>query len=269
MTSTKLSDSVRADVLCEIEKHLDRLITFVPCEPRIDATKFFYWWHSKLPPDYVEAFACLESYDYNLSSENKSEELWINLRDRQTMIRVPRGRWTKPFLAAPQSKKQRDYVLSYWNRREEIFHAVSPRHHVVSTTDEFELVFPGITEWSELAIAAFEEVRDARNTARQILSIMRSAGQLMRAVPDLMKYLPTEKRAAFANQKRASSMPYEWAAFDRVSVERLQNALGKALLLQGVRSDREQLLRFKDTGDNIAWAYRICDAEGGAIVKAI
>ena len=61
-----------------------------------------------------------------------------------------------------------------------------------------------------------------------------TAGQLKRMVPDLLKYLPDDKRDMLHQQVRASTLPFEWAAYDRDRVERAITYIAKCHMLRGI-----------------------------------
>ena len=58
-----------------------------------------------------------------------------------------------------------------------------------------------------------------------------TTGQLVRALPELASVMPDKIKDELRAAKRASGMPYDWAAYDKTRVEVAQNALVKAFLL--------------------------------------
>ena len=92
-----------------------------------------------------------------------------------------------------------------------------------------------LLEWVKNYGRLHAEMVDAMSTASKIIEMTSTAGQIRRMVPDMLQYLTKERRQAMEEQKRASSVPYEWAAFDRSCVARMLQAMAKSHLLPGSR----------------------------------
>lgn len=85
--------------------------------------------------------------------------------------------------------------------------------------------------WLEQATVLDKEIEAATETVDDILKMVRTAGQLKRMVPELIKHLRPEHQKLLAKQSRTSAVPYEWSAYPRVAVENATNTVAKCLLL--------------------------------------
>jgi hypothetical protein len=88
----------------------------------------------------------------------------------------------------------------------------------------------------------------------EILSMVKTAGQLARMVPDMIPYLSPQAQQEIAGQKRASQLPYEWAAYPRDKVDAAMVTLAKCHLVRGLVDDSSKHISFG--GDNFSWAVK-------------
>ena len=86
-------------------------------------------------------------------------------------------------------------------------------------------------DWARPAGQLVMEMHEAWETVRQLVNMASTAGQIKRMVPELLNYLPKEKAEALRAQKRSSSIPYEWSAYDRKRVQRMLFCAAKCYLL--------------------------------------
>lgn len=108
------------------------------------------------------------------------------------------------------------------------------RPHVSQSEKFFGTDYPAVLDWMRTAINDTAEARSARNVFEDLLRMSKTAGQMKRMVPELLKYIPPEKSAALHNQVRASSLPFEWAAYDRFAVDRAITYIAKCHMLTGL-----------------------------------
>jgi len=87
-----------------------------------------------------------------------------------------------------------------------------------------------LVEWMKTVAQINAEFDTAYNVSSFVIENCNTAGQINRALPELAQYLTGDAREALRDQKRASNMPYEWAAYDKERVMRASLALTKASL---------------------------------------
>lgn len=115
-----------------------------------------------------------------------------------------------------------------------------------------------LIEWAETCATMWKDVVESTETLQQLFAMIKTAGQLRRMVPELFRYMPKENQLAFEDQKRASTLPFEWAGYDRARVERLVGTLLKCQLLQGTTKPRMIAAMQQN---NFSWASLLPDAE--------
>jgi hypothetical protein len=72
-------------------------------------------------------------------------------------------------------------------------------------------------------------------TLRDLLEMATTVGQVVRMAPDLEKYLPSDKLAAFQRQSVKSPFPRDFAGYNRSWVREMQNVLAHCYLLPEAR----------------------------------
>jgi hypothetical protein len=111
--------------------------------------------------------------------------------------------------------------------------------------------FDELLTWAEAADAMSREVAVALSVVDEILSMVKTAGQLARMVPDMIPYLSPQAQQEISGQKRASQLPYEWAAYPRDKVDAAMITLAKCHLVRGLVDDSKHI---SFGGDNFSWA---------------
>lgn len=106
--------------------------------------------------------------------------------------------------------------------------------------------------WAQAADTMSREIANALDVSTELLDMVKTAGQIQRMVPDFLQYLNTDQRVALSSQKRASQLPYEWAAYDRAKVDAALVTLGKCQLVRTLVSDETKHMHFG--GDQYSWA---------------
>ena len=86
-------------------------------------------------------------------------------------------------------------------------------------------------DWARPAGQLVMEMHEAWQTVQQLVNMASTAGQIKRMVPELLNYLPKDKAEELRAQKRSSSIPYEWSAYDRRRVQRMLFCAAKCYLL--------------------------------------
>ncbi len=85
--------------------------------------------------------------------------------------------------------------------------------------------------WVEQMAPLVGEVERAWKTVGEILEMASTAGQLKGMVPELVQYLPPARQEFLRGQLKASSLPYEWASYDRPAVRAMLLTMSKCYLL--------------------------------------
>ncbi len=96
------------------------------------------------------------------------------------------------------------------------------------------------------------EINNAVKVIGDVFSMAKTAGQIKRMVPELLQYLPAGLRAAYDEQKRASSMPFEWAPYPKSDVERMILTISKGHLLTNMAKPGQENWTFEML-DRISW----------------
>jgi hypothetical protein len=89
-------------------------------------------------------------------------------------------------------------------------------------------------EWMNMTAEMYDELRLASRTLTDIFTMAKTAGQIKRMVPDLMQYLPQAQREAFEEQKRSSTVPFEWAPYPKENIDKMLLQVSKGHLLSGL-----------------------------------
>lgn len=117
---------------------------------------------------------------------------------------------------------------------EEAFGGVLHSSHI--TWDDVAAVLPAakmnaLLNWFSEASQVHNTLLAAKTTFDEVLEMVSTPGQLRRMIPDLLPSLSVPVQRMLTHQKRASSMPYAWAAFPRIRVEAATEALAMCKLL--------------------------------------
>ncbi len=124
--------------------------------------------------------------------------------------------------------------------------------------------FDEFLAWAIAADAMSREVATALSVVDEILGMVKTAGQLARMVPDMVNYLSTEMQQEVASQKRASQLPYEWAAYPRDKVDAAMTTLAKCHLIKGLVGEDSKHVTFG--GDSFSWAVKRAIVQPKAVV---
>ena len=112
--------------------------------------------------------------------------------------------------------------------------------------------FDEFWNWAMAADAMSREIAVALDVTTELLDMVKTAGQLHRMVPDLLRFVSDDHRQALGDQKRASQVPYEWAAYDRSKVDAALVTLGKCDLVKGLVQEETNGWHFG--GEGFSWA---------------
>lgn len=250
--STRLSKNELAEAQAKLLGVLDSGIRFLEC-PVSDEDKGIFW-HKGFPDDLLDAYTTLNEHGVGVeySATTRAIGFVVPSKDgsntchavRLCMVEAQRGFFTithKMMEKWPTAKlKDDDYTQWPTMPRALIEERFGP---------ELAAQF---FEWVEACASMDEEIFNAQQVIEDLFGMIKTAGQLRRMVPDLFQYLPEEARAAFEDQKRASTLPHEWAAYDRARVDRMLGTFHKCHLLRGL--EKASMAKASREDDAFSWA---------------
>ncbi len=226
MANTAITKTLREETTADINRLLGRGRLVFKC-PLSDEDQVEFW-HNMLPRDVVEAYGKLKAHNYDPSSmSSNSVRMVTEIENKKYLVRfVQQG--ASDFLS-------KDRYGNKFVRRD-----VNTMINAMPT-EKWE----PFKDWIENCAIIDRDFAPALVTLAEVLKFCGTVGQLTRAIPDLYKYLPSEKQELLRAQTRASNMPHEWHVFDRSRIENLQFAMAKASLLPHTR---HQFHEIKGTG---------------------
>lgn len=115
-------------------------------------------------------------------------------------------------------------------------HVNPPAYSYEQLAEAFGAEFKVFEDWVVNFGTLHSEVAEAWVCMNEIVKMITTAGQLRRMIPDLIQYLPKERAEALGKQVRASSLPYDWSAYDRSKVQRMLDATSKCYLISSHNS---------------------------------
>jgi hypothetical protein len=110
-----------------------------------------------------------------------------------------------------------------------------------------------VLQWMHDCANMRDELILANTSLQSIFDMAATAGQIKRMVPELLQYLPVRQRQAFEEQKRSSTVPFEWAPFPKKNVDVMLTQINKGHLLQNMRKPGRANCTV-ETIDHITWA---------------
>ena len=114
-----------------------------------------------------------------------------------------------------------------------------------------------VISWMKQTAVMREELVLANQALQSIFDMAATAGQIKRMVPDLLQYLPVAQRLAFEEQKRSSTVPFEWAPFPKSHIDVMLTQINKGHLLQNMRKPNRQS-NTVELLDHQTWTRRDC-----------
>lgn len=225
MATTAMTKILVKELKKDISTLLGRGRKAFPCP--FDLPELQTLWHNMLPPDTVAAYKLLKDREFDISSLcTWNVKFTVELDNKRYELQlVDRTRSLDGFLDAPYNEKNPDVAGSLVNN----IHLRGARQMAHALPDIAR--YPAFITWIENMAIIERDFAPALGTLNTILDWCNTIGQLVRAVPDLYKYLPLDRQKLLKQQGRSSNMPYEWASFDRTRVDNLQFSMAKASLL--------------------------------------
>ena len=213
--STAIGTNLSRQIKSDFDRLLGRGHSAFPCPiGQGDRRKF---WHNLFKPDIVAAYDLLESEDFNTSNMTEHYARFV--------------------LHRPDEAK---FHVTFYSENQELLRFPDRKYGEAITVGESRLrsAFPGteadwaaFTQWVGNCSVVHREFKSALKTFGEVLEMVGTVGQLVRAIPEVQSHLPGKAKQAMMGAKRASNMPFEWAIFDRTRIGGVQMAMCKAFLL--------------------------------------
>ena len=223
--STRLGVGDKEGILDDFNRLYGRLYKATPC-PMDDDDLLVTCVNTMVPETYRKLARAMHARGYRIDAWFRSDQEFTTPVDGKLVwMFFNIGYESDPFdrfMYRPRLKDGRDW------------HAITPelfREAFGPHTDE-------MLQWGLNRAMLTTEMQEAWETTSKIVEMTSTAGQIKRMVPQLLDYLPKDKADALREQKRSSSVPYEWGAFDRHKVQRMLTALAKCHIMPASRRDK-------------------------------
>lgn len=254
--TTRLNSADRQNTVESLHGVLSNIVRFVEMPVR-DRHKMVNLWHGQFPRELFEAMDVLKKLGYGPShsgSPNYRVAMEIEGEVYTALIRTEELPFEgevpmEPMRMSPNISNATTRVVGHApsSYRATVLHLEYVEKHL-GAADTAAFV-----EWMIHTAKLREEILDAATVITDIFDMAKTAGQIKRMVPDLLQYLPASLRQAYDEQKRASTMPFEWAPYDKGRVERMILAVSKGHLLANMAKPGRENFSF-GTLDAIMWA---------------
>jgi hypothetical protein len=249
--NTRLKESDREQTIRVLNGVLDNVPKFWQMPVR-DRNKWIRLYNSRFPQEIFDAIDVCKGWGYTASTyvatgvrfviehETKYYSACIRLdwlpaspgrplRQPIRMTKELRQDKTRCIdVRTPLSNNTSSVTPAIWCNKDELHEYLGP--------EDIELFL----EWLLSTAAMRTELTEAVKTISDVMTMAKTAGQVKRMVPDLLQYLPPQLRKAYQDQIRASSLPFEWAPYNKPRVDRLLTALGKGHLLAGMAKETQK-----------------------------
>jgi predicted SAM-dependent methyltransferase len=243
--STRLSENCKSQALGAIETLLSAGVKFLDC-PLTDE-EIQELWRSILDPEYVGALDMLKSKGVGLEYVALDDDVSFYVNDETVLHGVRFALPTRMFYKPPPSQVKGSPDWKRGPGNEYIEQRLTVTYDLLIEKMGREK-FQEFRTWMLACDTMIAEIREAKQVVKDLFEMVKTSGQLYRMVPDLFQYIPKEQREALGEQKRASSYPFEWAAYDRKSVDRMMLTLMKCHLLTGSEKARNKSVNVNNLG---------------------
>ena len=251
--STRLSEVAKSQSREHLRGLLNNIPRFVEC-PITDREAFLNLWNSKFPADLYQSVKILGSYGcspvdmdacrftVDIGTKTVSALIKPNACGLFSAARASAGTPQSAIGFLPILRKDKDFI------REVMFDDGGNRSVVATLqmTPEYIVAMLGVDkgkellEWMVMCADMRDELILASKTLTDIFSMAVTAGQIKRMVPDLLQYLPGKQRAALEEQKRASTVPFEWAPYPKKNIDAMLLQISKGHLLSNMNKPRNE-----------------------------
>lgn len=212
MASNQLPDGTKETISTIVDQLFGRVFEAYPCPLNMDQMRDLSWaLHSD---EHLERIKYLYAdYGKTFFVTRFNVHLIVDGCAAQFQEILPKDDGSNQFFAVP------DEFMRTNIERPQLIHRLG-----LSLTNELVL-------WLKNAKELARQFNESWGCLDELLRMASTPGQLRRMLPDLVEYLGTKERRMLMEQKRASSMPFDWAAFDRDKVTRLSDNMARCKLL--------------------------------------
>lgn len=244
MATPHFGIKLKSDLDSALDTLLGRPIAAYPCP--LTPVEQAGLWLGFLPDHLQAAYKVFkDEHLYTNSLEDANQEFCLNVGGKLFDIHLR----TQPFksLNAPI-----EWVEDHCVRNSQYLRLLVDGGKIASLIPSSADAF---FDWVRNRAAIATEFTEALATLRCVLEMVTTVGQLRRMIPDVIEYLPEDKQRIIREQQRASSLPAQWAVFDRAAVHRATCALAKAHLMPPDKANQLQWsMRWHHTGAH-EWVY--------------
>ena len=263
--NTRMNWADREEAVRHLDKLLSNIVNFTRLPP-IDVVALVVGWNELFPKDYVAAVKTGHVYGSQICTNVYASEIIFGvdgLHDTRTVFATIKNAYfdsqefyKRTGLTGPLMVRSSLLPLRA-NRKER---TVGIDRNVALTQQQIIDILgkeqaDDLFQWMKDTAMLYDELHQSRITIKEVFNMAKTAGQIKRMVPDLLQYLPLELRNAYQLQVRSSTLPFEWATYDKDKVERMTLTISKGHLLAGVGLNNVPEMRY-DVNDlsNITWS---------------
>jgi hypothetical protein len=228
--TTRLTKSELSTVQNQLTAVLDNGIKFIEC-PLSDEDKSIFW-HKAFPDDLLTAYTTLHEHGVGVEYAATTRSVGFTTPKKAGEVYAVRLCLTdaqRGFFTITQKMLDAWDTVTLENDQYTSWPLLSTK--IIEERMGLPMA-EQFFEWINTCSIMDDEVSNAQTVLEDLLGMIKTAGQLHRMVPDLFQYMPKDTRDAFADQKRTSHAPFEWAAYDRDNVEKMIGTLHKCWLLK-------------------------------------
>lgn len=271
--TTRLSNATKAQALGDLRTLLNNVVGFVGC-PITDRTQMVTLWNTKYPEDLVSAVRALGTYNVGMGQGGLCTDTlrWVTQIDGAlhcaqvkldelgplSQEKLKQGVVQYAFGLGIGVLEQQGFYKKVYLGDGKLTKAATLEF---TEQDMSNVLGADLTDevisWMKGTATMRDELIIANKALQDIFDMAQTAGQIKRMVPDLLQYLPVNLRLAFEEQKRASTVPFEWAPFPKANVDVMLTQINKGHLLQKMRKPNRQTATV-ELLDHQTWTRRDC-----------
>lgn len=249
--STKLSQSLTADIKKEIGTLLNCGVRFTKLN--MSSEEMGEFWHKGFPDALMDAYTVLAEHGVGIEYHAVSSSVGFAIpidstKSMSVRLAITGGNGGFINITRAMAKDWPKVTLDGAGQAES--------WPVIDTVECIKRLgqakFDALWSWALAADQMTREIANALDVSSELLDMVKTAGQLQRMVPDFMRYVTPAAQAALSSQKRASQLPFEWAAYPRDKVDQMLITLGKCDLVKGLVTEDTKHMIFG--GEQFSWA---------------
>lgn len=272
--TTRLSNATKTNALNDLRALLNNVVGFVEF-PIKDRSLLASLWNSKFPQDLVEAMRTFGTYNIGMGEGGLTTEKirWCTNISGKLHCALVKLDEVGPISIEKMNQGHVQYALGmgvgaltkqgiyreiYTDTGDMVGSKTRTQCHEITRQDMLNGLGADLTDevisWMEQTAVQREELITANRSLQAIFDMAQTAGQIKRMVPDLLQYLPVKQRLAFEEQKRSSTVPFDWAPFPKRDVDVMLTAINKGHLLQNMRRPGRENASVEYLDHNTSWA---------------